>query len=123
MTVERGRGDGGEGGDGGEARRAPLAFPHLADALAEVPSRPHGPGEGELARGTIVARREWMVRVQSTPAVLRVGAVLVAGGAGDVAAYMAIADDDRWIAEHGTKLAFGDAALLFPAITERIYRK
>lgn len=89
-------------------------------AGAEPPC-PYGSGV-HRASHEILARREWQLPLQNVPIVLRAAAVLVSGGAGDYAAYMAIADDDAWIADHGIKLGFTEAALLFPGIVQRRYR-
>lgn len=87
----------------------------------DEPPCPYGSGL-HRANHEILARREWQLPVQVAPLVMRVAVVLVSGAAGDYAAYMAIADDDAWIADHGSKLGLAEAALLFPGITRERYR-
>jgi hypothetical protein len=90
----------------------------------EPPPCPYGSGV-HRERHEILARREWFLRAQYLPLTvdtIRVAALLVSGGAGDYAAYMAIAEHDDFVADHGVKLGFTDAALLFPGITRERYR-
>lgn len=89
-------------------------------APAREASCPYGSGE-HRKRGEILASRSWQLPAPRLHLPWPVRALLVAGAIGDYAVYMGIGDR-AWVVEHGVKLAFGDAVLLFPAIDTRRYR-
>jgi hypothetical protein len=100
----------------------PLAPPGAPPpgAAAREGACPYGSGE-HRKRGDILASRSWQLPAPALHLPWPVRALLIAGAIGDYAAYMGIGDR-AWVAEHGVKLAFGDAVLLFPAIDPRRYR-
>jgi len=71
-------------------------------------------------RHTVLTTRSWSLPVQGY-GLLEVETVLLSGAIGDYTVYVG-AGEPAWVADHGNKVPFELASLIFPGIEERRYR-
>jgi len=72
----------------------------------------------EDERGPVMSTQ---LRWTAPPLEVRVTAVLLSGAIGDYTAYVGVGDA-AWVGEHGNKVPFPVAALMFPGIEQGRYR-
>lgn len=110
-----------------EQRRCAACPKRQAQASESGPvvSCPYGSGE-HRKRHEVLAERSLHVPAALRPdqpafKIVAVRFILTSGAIGDYAVYAGVGDR-QWVTDWGSKLAFDDAALLFPGIVRARYR-